>query len=105
MALNKGLVSLGIGMVLALLYRMSRTAQAAVTIQQQMISIIIYLKDVWVYRNGVWLVFSVPFPLTNTLDRIFPGETATIQVTQACTLTYGGTSYQLVAGQNTIIWR
>ena len=80
-------------------------ASAQETIQAQMASIAPYLVDVWVYRAGTWLVYSVPFPLTNTLDRLIPGETAFVQVTETVTLTYGGNSYPLAAGQNTIVWR
>ena len=106
MTKNKGVLTLfGIGLGAGLLYLVSRTAQAAATIQEQIISIVLFLVDVWVYRDGVWLIFSVPYPLTNTLDRLFPGESVIIQVTQAVNLTYGGNIYPLRAGQNTIIWR
>ena len=102
---NKGWFLGGLAALLGIILLMRKPAQAALTIQQQMASIAPYLVDVWVYRAGVWLIYSVPFPLTNTLDRLLPGETATIQVTEAVTLTYGANSYPLAAGQNTIVWR
>ena len=102
MANNKGLFLGGLAAILGIILL---TRKPAETIQQQMVSIAPFLVDVWVYRAGEWLVYSVPFPLTNTLDRLFPGETATIEVTQICTLTYGANSYPLQSGQNTIVWR
>ena len=103
MANNKGWFIGGLAALVGIILVAKASAQD--TISQQMASIKPYLVDVWVYRAGVWLLYSVPFPLTNTLNRLFPGETATIQVTQTVTLTYGGNSYPLAAGQNTIVWR
>ena len=104
MASNKGWFLGGLAALLGIIL-MTRKASAQVTIVQQMTTIAPYLVDVWVYRAGEWLVYSVPFPLTNTLDRLFPGETAIIQVTQICTLTYGANSHPLQAGENTVVWR
>lgn len=103
MADNKGLVALLLGGLAAAVAIVA--FKSAETIIQQMASIASVLVDVWVYRDGVWLVYSVPFPLTNTLDRILHGETAHIEVTDAVTLTYGEHSYPLEAGTNTIVWR
>ena len=104
MANNKGWFLGGLAALVGIIL-VVRKASAQVTIQAQMASIAPFLVDVWVYRAGVWLVYSVPFPLTNTLDRLFTGETATVQVTQAVVLTYKGNSYPLAAGQNRIVWR
>ena len=84
---------------------LTRKAQGTATIQQQMASIAPFLVDVWVYRAGVWLVYSPAHPEVSDLNRLYPGETAIIEVTQICTLTYGANSYPLQAGHNAVVWR
>jgi hypothetical protein len=74
----------------------------------QLASVLPYIPSdsgVWVYRNSVWLMYSPYVPeWVNTLQEIYPGEEVSIPVTQACTLTYGAKTWNLVAGWNTITW-
>ena len=77
-----------------------------VTIEDQLASIIYppYLVDVWVYRGGEWLVYAYPPIPQNTLQELYAGETVYIEVLQNCVLSYGGKTWNLAAGENTITW-
>lgn len=73
-------------------------------IQEQLVSIMPYLTIVWVLRQGEWLFFDPKDPGSDLLQ-IYQGEGASVQVTQACTLTYNGYTNQLKAGWNNIGWQ
>ncbi len=77
---------------------------AAWLIETQLASIMIYLKDAWVFRSGTWYLYVAYNRPASNLQEIYPGETVYIEVLQNCVLSYGGKTWNLAAGENTITW-
>lgn len=74
-------------------------------IETQLASIMPYLVLVGVYRGGFYYTYVPNDPSRTNVFEIFAGETFEVNVKQACTLTYGGWTWQLAAGYNLwLVW-
>lgn len=63
------------------------------------------LVRVWGYSAGVWQMYDPADAAGSDLTALTSGMGYWINVTEACTLIYGGYSYALSAGWNLIGWR
>jgi hypothetical protein len=76
-------------------------------IETQLASIYSYLTPgVGVWNEAGTLAYdpAAPYYPPSDLQELIPGQRYWISVTQACTLSYGGKSWSLVAGWNLITW-
>jgi hypothetical protein len=78
---------------------------AGATVQSQTAGISSYLVRVWGYSGGTWYMYDPADAAGSTLTSMTAGSGYWINVSQACTLIYGGYSYALSAGWNLIGWR
>lgn len=62
------------------------------------------LVRAWVLRDSTWFMYDPADLIGSNLTYVETGEVISISVTQDCTLTYGGKSWQLKAGWNNIKW-
>ena len=63
------------------------------------------LEVVYGFYDGMWTWYNPGWPpAANTLTTLYVGRGYWVNVNQACNLSYGANSYQLVAGWNLIGW-
>jgi hypothetical protein len=75
------------------------------TVASALASISSKLVRVWGYSGGTWYMYDPADTAGSTLATLTSGMGYWINVTEACTLIYGGYSYALSAGWNLIGWR
>jgi len=75
------------------------------TTQSQTAGISSQLVRVWGYSGGTWYMYDPADAAGSNLATLTSGNGYWINVSEACTLIYGGYSYPLSAGWNLIGWR
>ncbi|MFC1955561.1 DUF11 domain-containing protein [Chloroflexota bacterium] len=81
-----------------------------ISVEDSLASIFDYLTSAYGYQSGEgiegWTSYNPDWPAErNTLSILSVGRGYWINVTQACTLQYGGNAYELSAGWNLIGWQ
>jgi len=75
------------------------------TVASALATISTKLVRIWGYSGGTWYMYDPTDAAGSNLTSLTSGMGYWINVTEACTLIYGGYSYALSAGWNLIGWR
>jgi hypothetical protein len=78
---------------------------AAASAQNQLSGISTQVVRVWGLSAGTWTMYDPADTVGTDLASLTAGQGYFIKVSNACTLIYGGFTYNLVAGWNLIGWR